>query len=139
MMLVFATRPSLLSGFEAFILDFVLCRELRSLDSEIMLYRIENLIPQVFPPHKLNMEWIVYQGAYIRTMSLIFVESFIQNALTALKSGDPSGAERLDSLETLAKKLIDMNFEPYCEKADMPYTNQHRIKLRFWQALIVML
>eukprot|EP00351_Strombidinopsis_sp_SopsisLIS2011_P003980 CAMPEP_0116875632 /NCGR_PEP_ID=MMETSP0463-20121206/7666_1 /TAXON_ID=181622 /ORGANISM="Strombidinopsis sp, Strain SopsisLIS2011" /LENGTH=51 /DNA_ID=CAMNT_0004521615 /DNA_START=3677 /DNA_END=3832 /DNA_ORIENTATION=+ len=35
--------------------------------------------------------------------------------------------------------LMDVNFEKRYEKADIPYGDKHRFKIRVWQFLIVML
>jgi uncharacterized membrane-anchored protein YjiN (DUF445 family) len=74
-------------GFENFIVNFCLCREIRSLDSAIHLNRIETLIPEVFTKEyeNLAMEEVSYQGAYVRCMTLLSVESMIQNVLTQKK------------------------------------------------------
>jgi hypothetical protein len=44
-------RPHLLKGLEDFVLNFAICREVRSLDSEILLYKLDHLIPQIFQSH----------------------------------------------------------------------------------------
>ena len=56
--------------------NFCLCREIRSLDSEIRLHRLQNLIPQIMPKdyENLPLEEITYQGGYIRTMAMIILE-----------------------------------------------------------------
>jgi len=62
-MYIFASKPYLISlGFETFIVDFTTCREIRSLDSDIHLYRLETLIPQVIPKkyEDLPLEEISY-------------------------------------------------------------------------------
>ena len=73
-MLIFASDPKLIKGFEKFIVNFATCREIRSLDSDIKLYRIETLIPEVYPKAVSPMEYITYQGAYIRTITLTILE-----------------------------------------------------------------
>lgn len=45
LMFIFVKRPHLIQGFENFIIDFAISRELRSLDSEIMMYRLQTMIP----------------------------------------------------------------------------------------------
>jgi hypothetical protein len=40
LMFTFATRPYLMQTFEPFIINFAMARELRSLDSEIKLYKL---------------------------------------------------------------------------------------------------
>ena len=42
-------------GFENFLVNFSLSREIRSLDSEIHLYRIETLIPEIVPKKYENL------------------------------------------------------------------------------------
>ena len=71
-------------GFDEFVVNFSLCREIRSLDAQIQLHRIETLIPEIFTKkyENLAMEDISYQGAYVRCMTLMAVESMIQNVLT---------------------------------------------------------
>lgn len=44
-MFIFAINPRLMLTFESFVVNFAICREVRSLDSEINMYRLENLIP----------------------------------------------------------------------------------------------
>ena len=55
-------RPHLILGFELFLAKFCICREVRSLDSEILLYKLSNLIPQIFTKdyENLNLEEITY-------------------------------------------------------------------------------
>lgn len=62
LMFIFATRPHLLQNFEIFVVNFGICREIRSLDSDIMLYKLKTLIPQIIPKgyENLNMEEITY-------------------------------------------------------------------------------
>lgn len=36
-------------------------------------------------------------------------------------------------------ELLDLNFSPKYEKADMPFSEKHRVKLRAWQTLIVLI
>lgn len=51
-----------MQGFEQFIVNFAICREVRSLDSEINLYKLQTLIPQIIPKdyENLPMEEITY-------------------------------------------------------------------------------
>jgi len=45
-MLIFTQKPYLIStGFQNLIVDLATCREIRSLDSDIHLYRLETLMP----------------------------------------------------------------------------------------------
>jgi len=61
-MFIFTNRPHLIKGFESFVMNFAICREIRSLDSDINLYRLQNLIPQIFTKEyeNLPMEEITY-------------------------------------------------------------------------------
>jgi hypothetical protein len=45
LMFLFATRPYLMRSFESFVYNFAMARELRSLDSEIKMYKLQTLIP----------------------------------------------------------------------------------------------
>jgi hypothetical protein len=45
LMFTFATKPRLMKGFEAFIYNFAMAREIRSLDSEIKLYKLQTMLP----------------------------------------------------------------------------------------------
>lgn len=75
-----ANKPHLLKGFEEFVVNFAVCREIRSLDSEILLYKLSHLIPQIFTKdyENLNLEEITYQGGYVRTMTMITLEALIK-------------------------------------------------------------
>ena len=88
LMVIFARRPHLLLGFEVFVANFAICREVRSLDSEITLYKLNHLIPQIFTKdyENMNLEEITYQGAYIRTMTLIILEELILSHKTLILS-----------------------------------------------------
>lgn len=87
LMFIFSQRPHLLStGFKDLLVDLSLCREIRSLDSDIHLYRLETLLPNVVPKkyERLSMENISYQGAYVRCLTLMIVEGMISNVLTQI-------------------------------------------------------
>jgi len=73
-------RPQLLQGFfEDFVVGFALCREVRSLDSEILTEKMKTLIPEaVRNIEEKVMEEITYQGAYIRTKTMILIEGMIK-------------------------------------------------------------
>ena len=45
----------------------------------------------------------------------------------------------INALENLTILLLDINFNPKYEKADMPYSERHRVKVRAWQTLIVLI
>jgi hypothetical protein len=56
LLLIFARKPYLMAvGFENFLVNFSLCREIRSLDSEIHVHRLETLIPEVVPKKYENL------------------------------------------------------------------------------------
>ena len=84
-MLIFTQKPHTMStGFQGLLADLATCREIRSLDSDIHLYRLETLLPHVVPKkyEKLSMEQVSYQGAYVRCLTLMIVEGMISNVLT---------------------------------------------------------
>ena len=85
-MFTFATRPHLMISFETFIANFGTCREIRSLDSQVKLYSIHTAIPEVLPKEyeHLPLEDITYQGAYIRTMTMLFLEGLVKNCIQSL-------------------------------------------------------
>ena len=70
-------------------MNFAICREIRSLDADINLYRLQTLIPQIFTKdyENLPMEEITYQGAYIRTMTLIILEELLRSHKISLLNG----------------------------------------------------
>jgi hypothetical protein len=45
LMFSFATIPRLMRSFEAFIYNFAMARELRSLDAEIKFYKLQTMLP----------------------------------------------------------------------------------------------
>ena len=65
LIMILTSKPSLLQVFYRFLGNFSVCREVRSLDSEIMLYKMNTLIPQALGDteslkDELNMEEITY-------------------------------------------------------------------------------
>jgi hypothetical protein len=42
-------------------------------------------------------------------------------------------------MENIVLKLLEINFDKRYEKASMPYSDAHRVKVRAWQSLVVML
>jgi hypothetical protein len=86
---MFAARPHLMATFEPFLLGFGTMREVRSLDAEIKLYKLETMLAEIIPKkyESFDMEYVSYQGAYVRTMTLVIVEGIIKNHLMAVKSG----------------------------------------------------
>lgn len=88
-MFIFARRPDLMLGLEHFVCGFGTTRECRSLDAEIKLYKLETMLPEVIPKkyENLPLEDITYQGAYIRTMTLMILEGILRNYLAQAKSG----------------------------------------------------
>lgn len=151
LLFLFAKKPYLMStGFETFLINFAICREIRTLDSQIHLYRMETLIPEVVPSkhrQNLGLEQITYQGAYIRCLSLMIIEGIIKNVLTVINcqtaaevQGNVQIHQILGVLERSILELFELN--KALEKranAEMPYSQQHREKVRIWQALIVFL
>ena len=143
LMLMVARKPHLLRGLEHFVCGFGTTRECRSLDAKIMLHRLENMLPHIVPKkyESLPMEQITYQGAYIRTMTLILLEGMIHNYLTAVKQGQNSTNTRiagqgLTNCLLLLLKQDKGRLENV--KSDMPFSDQHRLKLRTWQMISVL-
>jgi hypothetical protein len=87
LVLMLTAKPHLLLGLEWLFIKLSTCRELRCLDSEIKLHKLEVLLPQVIPKkyENLPMEEISYQGAYIRALSLIIIEGIIKQHLIDVK------------------------------------------------------
>jgi hypothetical protein len=69
-----------LLGFEDLLVNFCVYSEVRSLDSEILLQKMDTLIPEVFPKayERLNMEEVTYYGAYTRTVAMLVIEELIR-------------------------------------------------------------
>ncbi|CDW83820.1 rrna methylase family [Stylonychia lemnae] len=144
LMQIFSNRPHLIKGFEQFFMNFAICREIRSLDADINLYRLQNLIPQIFAKdyENLPMEEITYQGAYIRTITMIILEELLRSHKVHFLSGNPLNQNSIifiESVEELALMLLDINFQAKYILADMPYSEKHRVKVRSWQTLIVLM
>lgn len=87
MMFTFSQRPHLMSSFEDFVVNFGIARELRSLDSEVKIYTLQTMLPEVIPKEyeTLPLEAISYQGAYLRTVTLIILEGLIKKVLNGLR------------------------------------------------------
>ena len=87
LMFMFTARPHLITSFETFIVGFGTCRELRSLDAEVKLHKLQTILPQVVPMkyEDFNLEHVSYHGAYIRTMTLMILEGIIKNHLLQLQ------------------------------------------------------
>ena len=49
LMMTFAARPYLMYGYEWFIVKLGTCREIRSLDSDVKLYKFQTLLPEAIP------------------------------------------------------------------------------------------
>lgn len=51
-----------MKGFEEFIVNFAICREIRSLDSDILTYKLQHIIQEIFTKEyeDLPMEEITY-------------------------------------------------------------------------------
>jgi len=82
-------------------------------------------------------------------MSMLIVEGIIKNQLAALKR-QAAGQEIVanssqsnaitTSIETMIKHAMNVNFDKLrMLKSDQPYSEAHRIKLRTWQFLLVVL
>ena len=80
-MLIFATRPHLMLGMEWFIVKLGTSREIRSLDAEINLYKLETMIPEVIPKKYKNLpiDKICYESVYIRNITLLILEGIIKD------------------------------------------------------------
>lgn len=103
-------------GFHNYIVNFALSREISSLDSQIHLYRMETLIPQVVPKkyENLCLNEITNQGAYIRCMTLMVVEGMINNVITAINCAGPLDSRfeiqsTLNALERVVIRLFELN------------------------------
>ena len=104
---------------------------------------METLIPEVMGPkhgQNLSLEQITYQGAYIRCLSLMIVEGIIKNVLTLINCQTAAEVQSnlqihqiLGVLERSILELFEQNkaFEN-CANAEMPYSQQHREKVRIW-------
>lgn len=64
------------------------------------MYTLSTLLPEVIPKEyeTLPLEAISYQGAYIRTVTLIIIEGMIKKVLTGLK-------QRKDNPQLMAAPL----------------------------------
>ncbi len=89
LMLIFATRPHLMLGMEWFVVKLGTSREVRSLDADIKLFKIETMLPEVIPKkyENLPIDKITYEGAYIRTLTLLILEGIIQDHQANYKNG----------------------------------------------------
>jgi hypothetical protein len=131
MTLLVSSRPYLLPSFYRFFGNFSVCREVRSLDSEIMLYRMNTLVPQALGNTEglredLNMEEVTYQGAYVRTLTMLVLEELIKRHTKEIDMAFNEGVQKL------IMWLIDINYSIKFEKASMPYSDGHRTKVRAW-------
>lgn len=143
LMFLFAQKPHLMRGLEQFVCNFGTTRECRSLDAEIKLYKLQVMIPEVFPNkfENLAMEEITYQGAYIRTTTLILLEGIVANYITSVKQGSNSlkVAWTGEALTTMLLNLLHLNLDKkQMAKSDQPFSEPHRIKLRTWQMLMIL-
>jgi hypothetical protein len=136
-MFLISRRPILLPHFVKHVANFATCREVRSLDSEILLYKMNTLIPQIIPKayENMNLEEITYQGAYIRTMTMIIIEELINRHKRHVQAGgaiDESVIGFTEGIEKLIITLMELNYSIKYEKASMPYSEGHRTKVRAW-------
>lgn len=92
LMFTFIAKPHLMTFFESFIVGFGTTRELRSLDADIKLYKLQTIIAEVIPRRyeDMDIELVSYHGAYIRTMTLMIVEGIVKNHRVALLEGQVS-------------------------------------------------
>ena len=76
-------------GMEWFVVKLGTSREVRSLDAEIKLFKIETMLPEVIPKkyESLPIDKITYEGAYIRTLTLLILEGIIQDHHANYKNG----------------------------------------------------
>ena len=91
------------------------------------------MIPKSY--ENLPMEEITYQGAYIRTMTLIIMEGILKNYLVQVKSGNQSQKIQTTgrALNNILTKLLGLNLDKrQMAKSDQPYSEAHRLKLRTW-------
>ena len=137
LMFMFAERPHLMRGFEQFMIGFGTVRECRALDAEIKLWKLQVMIPQIIPKkyENLPLEEITFGGAYIRSMTLIILEGIIKNYLQAIQDGRSSKhlewtKEALVAI--VVHLIVNSEVKRGKEKADMPFTDAHRYKLRTW-------
>jgi len=87
LMFTFATKPHLMRSFEPFVINFAMARELRSLDSEIKLYKLQTMLPLIISKdyEDLPLQEITFQGAYVRTITLIIIEGIVHEHVRNLK------------------------------------------------------
>ena len=144
LMLMFAQKPHLMGSFWSFVLGFGTSREVRSLDAEIKLFKLQTMLPEIIPKkyEKMDLEFVSYHGAYVRTMTLMIVEGIIKSHLSAVKQGANSHEVEATAncLETLLRELMISNFNnKIMSRAEQPYSEGHRMRVRTWQFLLVML
>jgi hypothetical protein len=100
------------------------------------------MIPHIIPKkyENLPLDEITFQGAYIRSMTLIILEGIIAQYIADVKNGLNSikVTWTREALVTILLRLFLKKEDRRKEKADMPFTPAHRYKLRAWQMIIVM-
>lgn len=90
----------------------------------------------------MNLEEITYQGGYIRTITMITLEFLIKQHNQAIKEQQALTQNTLDFIEGMERVillLLDINYDRRFDKASMPYGDAHRVKVRAWQTLVVVL
>ena len=106
-MFTFIAQPHLMTSFESFVVGFGTTRELRSLDADIKLYKLQTIISEVVPRRyeDMDIELVSYHGAYIRTMTLLILEGIVKNHRLALLEGVASPETDLvtNSLEDIMR------------------------------------
>ena len=78
----------------------------------------------------------------MRTVSMLVLEELVNRHKKWIAQGGVIDEQILaftDGLEKLALWLIDINYNIKFEKASMPYSDGHRIKVRARQTLVVIL
>ena len=73
---------------------------------------------------------------------MLVLEELIQRHKKWLASGGEVDSKLMaftDGIEKLIIWLIELNYNIKFEKASMPYSDGHRVKVRAWQTLVVLL
>jgi len=81
LMCMIAQKPYLMGTFWHFIHGFGTSREVRSLDAEIKLYKLQTMLPEIIPKkyESMDLEFVSYHGAYVRSMTLMILEGVIKS------------------------------------------------------------
>ena len=143
-MFLWVARPHLMSTFEHSIVGFGTSRELRSLDAEIKLYKLQTIIAEAVPKRyeSFDLDMVSYHGAYIRTMTLMCVEGIVKNHVIALKEGlsSPQIEMTTNVLENIIRQLIlSLLHDRRMDRSEQPWSDGFRLKMRTWQFLLIMI